>query len=147
MRFAFCCVLLCMIPALIQAQDSGNSAAETTIRALEREWVEGQSRNDTRVLDLIFDNNLVYVEYGRLVSKGEYLSRIKRDIPLTDTISFEGMTVHVFGNTAIVIGSYQEKQPHDRRHELKRWRFIDTWVYKNRHGWTLVAAGSSPIAH
>ena len=85
------------------------------------------------------------MEYGRLVSKPEYLSRIKWDAPLTDTIALEGMSVHIFGNTAIVVGSYQERQPHDPRHMLKRWRFIDTWVYGARRGWILVAAGASPI--
>ena len=107
----------------------------------------GQSRNDNRVLDLIFDNELVYVEYGRLVTKADYFSRIKWDVPRTDTIALEGMAVHVFGNTAIAVGIYQEKQPHDARHTLKRWRFVDTWVYEGRRGWILVAAGASPVSN
>jgi ketosteroid isomerase-like protein len=145
MRWALFCAVLSLIICPVFGQDTENSAAEAAIRALEREWVQGQSRNDNRVLDLIFDNELVYVEYGRLVSKADYLSRIKQDVPLTDTVALEGMNVHVFGNTAIVVGSYQERQPHDHSRSLKRWRFIDTWTYKDRRGWTLVAAGSSPI--
>ena len=57
-----------------RAANGGTAAA---IRALNTQWADGQSRNDNGVLDLIFDNSLVYVEYGKLVSKGEYLLRVK----------------------------------------------------------------------
>jgi uncharacterized protein DUF4440 len=40
--------------------ERGGTAA--AIRALEHEWVEGQSRNDNHALNLIFDNSLVYIE-------------------------------------------------------------------------------------
>ena len=56
------------------------------IRVLENAWTVGQSRNDTHALNLIFDNALVYVEYGKLVTKGEYLSRIKHASPQTEQI-------------------------------------------------------------
>ena len=59
------------------AQQGANGGTEAAIRSLERAWAEGQSRNDNGVLDLIFDNSLVYVEYGKLVSEGEYLLRVK----------------------------------------------------------------------
>jgi uncharacterized protein DUF4440 len=86
------------------------------------------------------------VEYGKLVSKGDYLSRIKREPSGMDQIVQEPMTVQVFGTTAIVTGTYVEKQVLGRRREAMRWRFIDTWVYK-KNGWVLVAAGSAPVAN
>ena len=45
----------------------------------EHQWVDGRSWNDNRALDLIFDNAVVYVEYGQLVTKGDYLARIRQD--------------------------------------------------------------------
>jgi hypothetical protein len=113
------------------------------IHALEHQWVEGQASNDNRELDLIFDNALVYVEYGRLVTKGEYLSRVKTPEPKPPEVAMEAMTVHTFGGTAIVVGTYQEKVVTGSTVHLHRWRFLDTWVYKNGR-WMLVAAGSSP---
>ena len=126
------------VPSWAQAPPESGTAV--TIRALEREWTEGQSRNNNRALDLLFDNALVYVEYGRLVSKGDYLSRIRQQAP---SIVTEGMTVHDFGTTAVVVGTYREVQL-SPGHHLLRWRFIDTWVYKS-NGWVLVSAGSAPI--
>lgn len=126
-----------------QVDDLGAAAA---IRALESEWTVGQSRNDNRALDLIFDNALVYVEYGRLVSKAEYLSRIKHQEPGVSQVIMGPITVEVFGTTALAMGTYLEKQLLGGRRRVQRWRFIDTWVYE-KQGWVLVAAGASPLAN
>jgi hypothetical protein len=119
---------------------------EATICALEREWTVGQSRNDNRALDLLFDNAVVYVEDGRLMSKGEYLSRIRQYAPELNQIEMGPMNVHVFGSTAIVVGTYVARQVQSSRKQVTRWQFIDTWVYK-KNGWVLVAAGASPVVH
>ncbi|HET9306394.1 MAG TPA: nuclear transport factor 2 family protein [Candidatus Sulfotelmatobacter sp.] len=137
--------LFAFVP-LTASQQVMREGTETTIRALEREWTVGQSRNDNRALDLLFDNALVYVEYGKLMSKGEYLSRIRQYSPELDQIEMGPMNVHVFGSTAIVVGTYVEKQVQRSRKQVKRWQFIDTWVYK-KNGWVLVAAGASPVVH
>jgi hypothetical protein len=80
------------------------------------------------------------------MSKGEYLSRIRQYEPALDQIEMGPMTVRVFGSTAIVVGTYLEKQLQNSRKQVKRWQFIDTWVYK-KNGWVLVAAGASPVVH
>lgn len=139
MSILFILACAASLSALAQEAD-GNTA--TTIRALEREWVDGQSRNNNRALNLIFDNALVYVEYGQLVTKADYLARIKQEAP---QITMEGMIVRQFGNTAIVIGAYRERQAKGAQREVKRWRFIDTWVRK-KNGWVLVAAAAAPIS-
>src|SRR5579859_32429 len=136
-------VFFCAV-GLPRAQDAAETSAAVTIRALEQEWTAAQARNDNRALNLIFDNAVVYVEYGRLISKGDYLSRIRQKQPELDQIAMEPMAVRLFGNTAIVIGTYTEKQFHGGRNQVKHWRFIDTWVYK-KSGWVLVSAGAAPI--
>lgn len=121
-----------------------DAAASGAIRALEHEWVEAQSHNDNRALDLILDSTVVYVEYGRLVTKADYLLRIKHQDPSTDEIIMEPITVRVFGSTAIVTGSYRETQHQGGMRKFTRWRFVDTWAYKS-HSWLLIAAGSTPV--
>lgn len=135
--------LLLAVALPVSAQDI-DSGTEASIRALEKEWTMGQSRNDSAVLDLLFDNSLLYLEYGRLVSKAEYLSRVKKQASSSDGITLEPMRVQRFGNTAVVVGTYLEKLA-GRKSAVQRWRFIDTWVYKN-NGWVLIAAGAAPLA-
>lgn len=119
-------------------------ATDASIRQLEKEWIVGQSRNDDRVLNLLFDNALLYVEYGRLVSKAEYLARVKTQPPTLDEIAMEPMRIQKYGNTAVVVGTYVEKQAAGGKLTIKRWRFIDTWIYK-KNGWVLIAAGAAPV--
>jgi hypothetical protein len=135
---------LCTLLLFASAQEGREGGTAANIRALEHEWVDGQSRNDNHALDVIFDNALVYVEYGKLVSKGEYLERIKQGGPQVSQILLEPMTVHTFGNTAIVVGSYRERDLQGGKPGVRRWRFIDTWVHKQR-GWVLIAAGAAPL--
>jgi Domain of unknown function (DUF4440) len=142
-RFSLFAVSILSVAAWGQASsDPGTAAA---IRASEKQWTVGQARNDSRTLDMIFDDALVYVEYGRLVSKGEYLARIKAQPTSVDQISMDPMTVRTFGNTAIVVGSYTESHFDRGKRTLQRWKFVDTWVYKQK-GWVLVAAAAAPVA-
>ena len=140
-------VLICSTSLSASAQEVADGGTVTTVRALERQWAEAQSRNDSAALDLIFDNALVYVEYGRLVTKGEYLSRIRsaKPQPLLDQIVMEAMEVHSFGSAAIVVGTYREVSAKDGKPRLQRWRFVDTWV-KEKDRWMLVAAGAAPLS-
>jgi hypothetical protein len=132
---------LCQVSRGQNIPDQGSASV---IRALEHDWAEGQGRNDNHTLDLIFDNTLVYLEYGKLVSKGEYLARVKGESADPAGIAVQEMTVHLFGSTGIVTGTYREKQLKRGQPALKQWRFIDTWVYK-KNGWVLVAAAAAPI--
>jgi len=132
-------------PMSVAAQDAaeGENTA-TEIRALEHVWNEAEARNNNRALDLIFDNALVYVEYGKVMTKGEYLLRIRTERPHMQQVVMEGITVRTFDSAAIVVGIYREKDVKDGKVSVSRWRFIDTWV-KKQAGWLLVAAASSPL--
>jgi hypothetical protein len=142
---AGCCILVCAASLSAPGQQLAAGGTAAGIRALESAWTIGQSRNDSGALDLIFDNALVYVEYGKLITKGEYLSRIKRQSPQQDQIVMGPMTERTFATTAIVVGTYSERKAEKGSLELKSWRFIDTWVYKQK-GWVLVAAASVPLS-
>ena len=138
-------VLVCATSLSGSAQEAGESDAAKAVRVLEGDRVKAQSRNDNHVLDLMFDNALVYIEYGKLVTKGDYLLRVKSAKPELSQIVTEAMTVRTFGSTAIVVGSYREKSARAGKAHLGRWRFVDTWVYKNGH-WMLVAAAAVPLS-
>jgi hypothetical protein len=138
-------VLVCAMSMSGEAQEAGGGDAATAVRVLEGERVKAQSRNDNDALDLILDNALVYIEYGKVISKGDYLSRVKSAKPQPQQIVLEAMTVRTFGNTTIVVGTYRETDVKAGKPLLKRWRFVDTWVHQKGR-WMLVAAASAPLA-
>lgn len=139
----FIIVLVWPMALLVSAQQPDEATAEA-IRAKEREWLEAQSHNNNQALNLILDNALVYVEYGRLVSKGDYLSRIRQQDAFTDEVVMDPLQVQTFGSTAIVTGTYREVQRTNGKRLATRWRYVDTWTHK-KDGWVLIAAGSTPI--
>jgi hypothetical protein len=146
MRTACLCLILVCATSLSPAQAAPEGGAATAIRALEHEWFDGQSSRNNGALDLLFDNELVYVEYGRLVTKGDYLSRVKVAEPGASQVVMEAMTVRMFGDTAVTVGTYYEKNISGNNTHPKRWRFVDTWVFK-RGRWMLVAAAAAPLSN
>jgi hypothetical protein len=140
-------LLLIVVSALsgsVSSQERSRSSAASVIRDLEREWTVAESRNDNRALDVIFDNALVYIASGKLVTKGDYLERIHEGNSSVRKVVMEPMTVHMFGNTAIVVGTYLEKDMVNGKPLLRNWRFLDTWVCK-KSGWVLVATAAAPL--
>jgi hypothetical protein len=142
MRTMRCLVILvCAGLVSVRAQESGEKSARAAVLAREQAWSDAGLRNDNGKLDGIFDNALVYIEGGRVVTKGECLSRVR--LAGAHSRQIGSTKVNIFGSTAIVIGTYRETSVKDGK--LSQWRFIDTWVNKNG-SWMLVAAGASPMS-
>jgi hypothetical protein len=96
-------------------------------------------------MDAILDNGLVYVDFdGTLMTKAELLSRVKSE-HIQQGIT-ESMTAQIFGDTAIVTGTYLDREIKDGKPFLRRGRFVDTWVRKNQT-WVCISAQATPILH
>ena len=68
-------------------------------RPLEYAWDQAQERGDTKAMSAIFDNSLIFVDYdGKVLTKAEYLARVKSDLTHTEQVVTESMDVHVLGN-------------------------------------------------
>jgi hypothetical protein len=137
------------VPIRVRAQESGEGGGtEAAILGLEHARYEAQSHGDKRALNQIFDDALVFIEDGLLVTKGECLARVQSAGARPRQIVAETAAVRIFGGTAIVIGTYREINEKNEKEDKPvpmRYRFIDTWVNK-KGSWMLVAAGASPIS-
>ena len=142
---AWLLIVACAGTLRLQAQERGEPGATATILALENAWSDAESRDDSHALERIFDNALVKIEDGRLVTKGECLSRVRQAASHPRQIMAKETTVHIFGSTAIVVGTYRETSVKNGKTLQKQWRFIDTWV-KKKGEWVLVAAGAALLS-
>jgi ketosteroid isomerase-like protein len=132
---------------LAGAQNSTESAGGTTVLALEHVWDQAQERGDFKALTALFDNSLIYIDDdGTLLTKAEYLARIKANHTHMQEIVAEQMSVQMFADTAIVVGSYRVKGIKNGKPYLGRGRFTDTWV-RTGTNWICVAAAATPILH
>src|ERR1700733_14324642 len=74
-------VLVCATSLSCFAQGAGERALAKAARGGEGERVKAQACNNNHVRDLMFENALVYIESGKLVTKGDYLLRVKSPKP------------------------------------------------------------------
>jgi ketosteroid isomerase-like protein len=123
---------ICALRLGALAQNVPGSDVESKILALESAWNQAVETRDTKALDAIFDNGLVYVENdGRVMTKGEYLAGVKKSNESPNRVSTEKMSAQIWGPTAIVTGIYHEKGVLRGKAYSRHGRFIDTWVFKN----------------
>lgn len=140
-------VLLCSTGQSAKAQTSGESGVRSNVLALEHAWDQAQERGDVKALSAIFDDALIYVDYdGTLLTKAGYLARVKANTTHMQQIVAEEMNVQMFGNTAVVVGTYRVNGMEKGKPYLRRGRFTDVWVRMNGN-WICVAAATTPVAH
>jgi len=142
-------VMIVVYSALVcaSAQDAGVASARSNILALEHAWDQAQERGDGKALATIFDNGLIFVDYdGKLLTKVEYMARVTSNTTHMAQIVAEQMNVQMFGDTAIVVGTYRVKGVENGSPYLRRGRFTDTWVLIGGN-WICVAAATTPILH
>ena len=138
---------VCATGLLCAGQGGGaENGAASVVRALEHKRAEAEVRKDNSALDAMFDNALVAIEDdGALLSKAEYLARIRLAGSTLLEVAVESMTVRSFGSgTVIVDRTYREKRAQDGKVSLQRRRSIDTWVFKAGH-WVCIAAANRPL--
>jgi len=136
----FCAVLLI-------AQDSSKqSVEEGRLLALESAWNHAEQSKDAAALNQLLGESLMYVDYdGTLLNKKEFLQATLNNNVEQEQINNDGMTVHVYGNAAVVTGLYRDKGIEKGKPFLRRGRFTDTWV--NQNGvWQCVASQSTLIS-
>lgn len=138
-------VLLAIATVRVGAQAGSESDAKSTILALEHAWNQAEAFKDLKALDALFDNAMIYVDFdGSVMTKGELLSRVKA--AHLEQVVTESESAQLFGQTAIVTGTYRSSEFTNGKAVVRRGRFIDTWVWRSST-WVCVAAQATPILH
>ena len=142
--------LLLTIPLLLSssspfAQEKAASADEIQIRQLERAWNQAEASQEVKEVSNLVDDTLVYTDYdGSFMNKTEYLKWVAAPEQKADHLYDEGLTVHLYGNAAVVNGIYRESGTNKGKHYTIRSRYTDTWI-KRDNIWRCVASHSTLI--
>jgi ketosteroid isomerase-like protein len=146
-RISVYIAILACAASLAAVGQNADLGAKSKILALEYAWDQAQERGDIKALSAIFDNSLMFVDYdGQVLTKTEYLARVRSDSSHLQQIVTESMNVQMFGTTAIVVGTYRAKGVENGKPYLRRRRFIDTWILVDGQ-WVCVAAEATTIPH
>jgi len=127
------------------AQETPTSSDEIQIHQLERAWNQAEARQEVKEVANLVDDTLVYTDYdGSIMNKAEYLKWVAAPEQKADHLYDEGLTVHVYGNAAVVAGIYRESGINKGKHYVVRSRYTDTWI-KHDGVWRCVASHSTLI--
>jgi ketosteroid isomerase-like protein len=126
------------------AQDTSDPDAASKVVALENLWNQAAEAKDLEALDRILDDAFVFVDSaGKLLTKADVMANVKSSQGIRAT--FESIIVRLHGDTAIVTGIYKISGIERGKPFVRRNRFVDTWLYKNR-SWVSVASLATLIA-
>lgn len=145
-RIAACAFLLIVCvsgTSSARAQTEDVASSRSKIIALEHAWNQAETVKDLKGLDTLFDRNFVYVDFdGKIMTKAEFLMHVRAERP--QLVTTESMTVQLFQNTAIVLGTYKAREDGQGRPRIQFGRFIDAWVYRDSQ-WVCVSAQATPV--
>ena len=142
-------MVLMLISALAQqgtqAQQKSMSDEAGRILALEKAWNHALEEKDAKALDMLLANTLVSVDIdGSVASKSEFLASIKAPDYKPAQVVTEQSSVQVYGNAAVVTGTFRVKGTENGKPYVRRERFTDTWI-KINEAWQCVASQTTLI--
>jgi ketosteroid isomerase-like protein len=144
-RFVFLMLGLFLCISSPFAQEKPSDSDEIQIRQLERAWNQAEAKQEVKEVANLVDDTLVYTDYdGSIMNKAEYLKWVAAPEQKADHLYDEGLTVHVYGNAAVVVGIYRESGTNKGKHYVVRSRYTDTWI-KRDGVWRCVASHSTLI--
>jgi hypothetical protein len=98
-------VLFLLLACLLAHADD-----KSRIIALENSWNQAELHNDAHAVDLLLaDEFVMTVADGYTMNKAAVLTSVRDTSYKPEVLQSENMEVHLYGNTAIVTGSYREK--------------------------------------
>jgi ketosteroid isomerase-like protein len=121
-------------------------APKADIIALENAWTAAEMHNDAGVLDKLLSSSIVITQPdGSIQGKAETLASVGDKNNHWDTVVSENMKVHVYGNVAVVTGTYHEKGTSAGKPFDNHGFFTDTWIHRDGK-WLCVAGHDSYAA-
>lgn len=138
-------VFLILSSLLAVAQQRSEQDEKSHILALETAWNHAEETNDVAALDLLLHPTLVYVDYdGTVMTKSEFLASAKAPELHPEQIMNDSQVANIYGDAAVITGTYHERGVQKGKPYMRRGRFIDTWIKRNGT-WQCVASQSTLI--
>jgi ketosteroid isomerase-like protein len=144
-KFFVAGVILWLGVAFAVAQQKSLNDDGGRILALEKAWNLALEEKDTKALEMVLANTFVSVDIdGSVSSKSEFLASIKAPEYQPSQAVTEHSNVQVYGDAAVVVGTFRVKGTEKGKPYMHRERFVDTWIRINGT-WQCVATTGTLI--
>jgi ketosteroid isomerase-like protein len=129
-----------------QEKTKGRKArVEQVLMQMERDGNEATAKKDGATLGKFLADDWVYQGPGGTQTKAETLAALESEDQKFDSITLGEMKVRVFGNTAVVTGSEDEKSSYQGKETSEHYLWTDVFVKRQGH-WLLVASQATATA-
>ena len=149
MRLRLPSATLCLISALLLsamplvAQD----AVVKELSRLEDVWAGAAMKKDGAAVGrLLAPRFLSLSDDGRLMDRATWIQNVNTDKETYVSTSNSGYKVQVFGETAIIVGTYSAVVKTAAGTETRRWAWTDTWMKQTDGQWLCIASQSTRLA-
>ena len=134
-----------MTSAPSHSASGDNSGIEQKLMQNERDWAQATLKKDSDGLNRFEADEYVYNIDSMTGTKKDDLADAKSGNLMADSIDETAMTVHVFGDAAVVTGKAILKNAKYKDKDISgTYLFTDTWVRKGGH-WQVVASHASKM--
>jgi ketosteroid isomerase-like protein len=143
-KFLVCLVTAfwCLSPSA-QSGEIKSITIKSEIAALEQSWAAAQKANDSSTIaTLLADNYIEVLPDGSLMNKSQVLDDAKKS--KYETIELSNLKIISFGDTAIVVGTFDAKHfDKDGKPLQDHERYVDTWRKMRSGQWQCIAEGNT----
>jgi len=115
---------------------------EQALMQTEREWVDAAQKKDADTLNWILAEDWVGQGPTGAVTKAQTLAELKSGESKLDSITLGDMKVRVFGDTAVVAGTDDEKSSYKGKDTSGHYTWTDVFV-RRQGKWRAVASQST----
>jgi ketosteroid isomerase-like protein len=128
-------------PSFGQSVDPRTSERELIV--LEHLWNEAQVNRDARGLASMIGDKFVNTEWnGEVTDRGQFLADIADPDFKVNQLTIQDVKVTLYGDAAVVTGTYHTKGTHQGKAYEHTGRFTDTWVWQDAK-WLCVSSHTS----
>lgn len=143
-QWIFVCLLAGMALGQNKPATGGSTAAQ--LKQIETDWSAAQKARDTNKLGEILADDWVGIgPDGKSSDKAKALEDVKAPGNSLESFEMGPITVRVFGNTAVVMGTETEKSMDNGKDTSGKYIWTDTFV-KEKGKWKAVASQSTKVS-
>jgi ketosteroid isomerase-like protein len=124
---------------------AGGTSVEQALMQMERDWTDAALKKDAAALDKILADDWVGQGPTGIATKAQALADLKSGDNKLDSQTLGEMKVRVFGNTAVVTGSDDEKSSYKGKDTGGHYVWTDIFVKRNGR-WQAVASQGTLMA-
>ena len=119
---------------------------EQAVRQVVNELAAALSKNDVAGLDRVWADGYIFIgSNGAVATKAQRFAALKSGEFKYESVSFDDLDIHLFGDTAVVIFTVTSKFQANGQSSGGKYKTIGTFI-KRKGRWTEISAQLTPIA-